>query len=108
MSPPHEITTLVEQVNAAAAAYSSPGEDASLTFQSTATSRHSLLAAAKELVVSLEDPEEEAWRFLLQPCAHACLTSAWQCGVLDQWPKDVMTAKELAVKANADERLVGK
>ena len=103
-----EISTLVEQVNAAAQAYSSPISDASLTFQSTATSRHPLLAAAKALVTSLEDPEEEAWRFLLQPCAHACLISAWQCGILDQWPKDVMTAKELAVKANADERLVGK
>jgi hypothetical protein len=107
MSSSDEISTLVEQVNAAVQAYSSPILDASLTFQSTATSRHSLLAAAKSLVTSLEDPEEEAWRFLLQPCAHACLTSAWQCGILNQWPKDVMTAKELAEKANADEKLVG-
>jgi hypothetical protein len=108
MSSSGEISTLVEQVNAAAQAYSSPISDSSLTFQSTATSRHSLLAAAKALVTSLEDPEEEAWRFLLQPCAHACLISAWQCGILDQWPKDVMTAKELAINVNADERLVGK
>jgi hypothetical protein len=107
MSLPHEIATVLERVNAAALAYSSPGEDASLTFQSTATSRHGLLAAAKALVASLEDHEEEAWRFLLQPCAHACLTSAWQCGILNQWPKAVMTAKELAVMANADKTLVG-
>jgi hypothetical protein len=107
MSPPQEIATLVEQVNAAALAYSSPSEDASLTFQSTATSRHGLLAAARALVASLEDPEEEAWRFLLQPNAHACLISAWQCGILSLWPKEAMTAKELAAQANADEKLVG-
>ena len=110
MSSTEEITTLLEQVNTAALPYlsSSPGDDALLTFQTTATSRHGLLAAAKALVASLEDPDEEAWRFVLQPNAHACLIAAWQCGILDEWPKSLMSSTELAVKANADEKLVGK
>ena len=64
MSSLDEISTLVEQINAAAQAYLSPSSDASLTFQTTATGRHGLLAAAKGFVTSLEDPEEEAWRFV--------------------------------------------
>jgi hypothetical protein len=103
MSSSDQISALVQEVNAAAQAYSSSSSNTS----STSTSRHFLLAAARVLVSSLEDSEEEAWRFLLQPCAHACLTSAWQCGILDLWTKDVMTAKELAEKTTADERLVG-
>jgi len=106
MALPDEIAALIDQVNAAARYYSST--ESSLTFQTTATSRHKLLRAAKALVAGLEDPEEEAWRFVLQPCAHACLTSASECGMLDQWPQKLMSSKELASKANADQKLVGK
>jgi len=106
MAPQAEIAALVEQVNAAAHSYSSP--ESSLTFQTTATSRHELLRAAKALVAGLEDPEEEAWRFVLQPCAHACLTSAWECGILNEWPKKFMSSKDLASKTKADQKLVGK
>jgi hypothetical protein len=97
----------VEQVNAAAKACSADEED-SLASHTAATGRHKLFLAAKALVASLEDPEEEAWRFIMHNNADACLGAAGQCGILKPWAKELMSSKELASMTNADQKLIGK
>ena len=105
MAFPEEIRSLLAEVNTAVQNYS-PSNGASV-HQSTATPRHKLLTAAKKLATALEDPEEEAWRFALQPAAHVCAISAWQCGILTPWSKKSMSSAELASQCNADQVLVG-
>lgn len=105
MAFPEEIRSLLAEVNTTAQNYR-PSSGAA-AHQSTATPRHKLLAAAKTLVTALEDPEEEAWRFALQPAAHVCAISAWQCGILAPWSKKSMSSAELASQCNADQVLVG-
>ena len=68
--------------------------------------RQQLLYAARELLSALEDPEEETWRFVLQPAAQACATVAWNCGILDEWPKATMTCAELAERSGMSQALV--
>jgi hypothetical protein len=105
MALPDEIRTLLSEVNASAEAYS-PSR-AFAAYQSSSTPRHKLLDAARKLVAALEDPEEEVWRFILQPSAHFCLTSAWQCDIIVPWQKERMGSKELASMSKADQTLVG-
>ncbi|KAL1968076.1 hypothetical protein VTN77DRAFT_2206 [Rasamsonia byssochlamydoides] len=102
MSAEH-IQSLVADINRAAETYT---PEVNPPYLSTATSRHQLLAAARKLVTALEDPEEEVWRFVLQPGAHACAIAAWQCRLLAPWPKERMTAAELAGHVNVDQVLV--
>jgi hypothetical protein len=106
MSSLDEINALVDEINIAASSYSTK-VGTSQDLNTAATSRLDLLRAAKALVAKLEDPEDEVHRFVLQPCALACLISAWKCGILDHWPKGQMSLEELSVKANADQKLVG-
>lgn len=99
MNSLHPITVLVDEITHAGRNYitskeSSTSEGSSQN--STGTPRHKLLAAAKALVTALEDSGEEAFRFVLQPCAHACYVAAKQRGILDQWPKATMTSRDLA------------
>jgi O-methyltransferase domain len=101
-----EIAALVKNVDAAAEAYISGG-DIELNSQTRASSKTELLTAAKALVTALEDPEDEAWRFILHGAADACLNAAWHCGILNPWPQELMSSKELASMANADQKLVG-
>jgi hypothetical protein len=77
--PPQQLLTLLEQVNAAAKACSADEED-SLASRTAATARHKLLLAARALVTSLEDPEEEAWRFIMHNNADACLNAEGNAG----------------------------
>jgi len=112
---PTELNTLLARINTLAQAYIPPSTNSASpasnslqqTFQTTSTPRHALLTAAKALVLSLSDPEEEVWKFILQPNAHACLITAWECGILRVWEKERMSARELAVLGGADEKLVG-
>lgn len=104
MSTPEHIKTLLADINRAAESYTPSA--ASAEYWSTSSSRHQLLAAARKLVAALEDPEEEVWRFVLQPGAHACAIAAWQCRLLGPWPKERMTVAELAEHANVDAILV--
>lgn len=99
MATPEHIQTLLADINRAAETYtpSAGGER-----WSTSSSRHKLLTAARKLVAALEDSEEEVWRFVLQPGAHACAIAAWQCRLLAPWPKERMTVAELAGHANMD------
>jgi hypothetical protein len=98
------IHSLVTNINHAAETYTPV--DAPST--APTTPRHELLAAAKKLVAALEDPEDEVWRFVLQPGAHACAITAWQCQLLAPWPKERMTAAELAEHGKIDRVLVSK
>lgn len=110
MGSQHPITVLVDEVNEASRIYIASSETSTTegsSKHSTGTPRHKLLAAAKALVTALEDPEEEAYRFVLQPCAHACYIAARQRGILDQWPKATMNSEELAEKTKSDRKLVG-
>ena len=92
MATQDEVTALVKDVMVA---------------QHASNNRQLLLTAAKKLVIALEDPAEEAWRFALQPCAQACMCSAWKCGLLQEWPKERMSSEDLASTSNANQRLVG-
>lgn len=102
-----EVQSLITEVNRAADAYAATSSRPCEPRVSTATPRHALLKAAKKLVNAIEDPEEEVWRFVLQPTAHACAIAAWNCNLLAPWPKERMTAKELAEHVKADQVLVG-
>jgi hypothetical protein len=107
MSSLDEINALVDEINIAAGSYSTKVSTSQDLNTAATTSRLDLLRAAKALVAKLEDPEDEVHRFVLQPCALVCLISAWKCGILDQWPKEKMSLRELSLKVNADQKLVG-
>ena len=92
MASQDEVTALVNDVVVAQDAFNN---------------REKLLNAARKLVRALEDPTEEAWRFALQPCAQACMCSAWKCGLLHGWPKERMSSEDLARKSNANQKLIG-
>ncbi|KAH6672060.1 S-adenosyl-L-methionine-dependent methyltransferase [Halenospora varia] len=93
MTSHYKISSLVTNLSIAASTYLSPKVPNS---SPASTSKNDLLTAAKALVSALQDPDEEVWKFLLQPGAHACAIAAWKCGILAPWPKEIMTAKELA------------
>ena len=106
LSEEGRIQVLLKDLNKAAESYS-PSQNGT-AYLATDTPRDKLLTAAKNLVTALEDPDEEMYRFALQPCAHACAVVAWQRDILSPWPKERMTSKELAAHAHADPILVGK
>lgn len=66
------------------------------------TDRNQLLTAAKNLARSLEHPDEELYRFIFQPGAHACYLVAVQHGLLESWPNPRMSVEELAEMTKMD------
>lgn len=66
-----------------------------------------LRSAALELIGATQAPHEAAIGFALQNAVHPCYRAAGDCGILAKWPKETMSAKELADMSGADERLVG-
>lgn len=101
-----KLQLLLKEVNQAAGAYTTSSQNGHASL-STNNPRHKLLAVAKKLVTALEDPDEEMFRFALQPCAHSCALAAWECGILNTWPKERMASRELAGYVKADYILIG-
>jgi hypothetical protein len=71
------------------------------------STRAQLLAASRKLTAALEDVEDQVWRLTLLPTAHSCAIAAWKCHLLGPWPKETMTAAELAAHLKVDQLLVG-
>jgi hypothetical protein len=66
-----------------------------------------LRIAALELIAATQAPHEAAIGFALQNAVHPCYRTAGDCGILSKWPKETMSAKELADLSGADYRLIG-
>lgn len=66
-----------------------------------------LRVAAQELIGAISAPHENAMLFALQNAVHPCYRIAADCGIFFDWKNETMTAKELAEKTGADQRLVG-
>jgi hypothetical protein len=66
-----------------------------------------LRSAALELIGQISTPHENAMLFVLQNAVHPCYRIAADCGIFFPWTKETMTAKELAGKTGADQRLIG-
>ncbi|EON66194.1 hypothetical protein W97_05587 [Coniosporium apollinis CBS 100218] len=67
-----------------------------------------LQSAAKELIAATQAPYEAALAFAMQNAVFPCFIAAGDCGILSQWPKETMTAKELAEKTGAERRLIAR
>jgi hypothetical protein len=67
-----------------------------------------LRSAALDLIAATQAPHEAAIGFALQNAVHPCYRAAGDCGILTKWPKETMSARDLAELSGADERLVGK
>ncbi|KAH8651839.1 S-adenosyl-L-methionine-dependent methyltransferase [Tricladium varicosporioides] len=103
MTSHYEISSLVTNLSVAASTYLSSRVPNS---SPTSTAKNDLIASINALLSALSNPDEEVWKFLLQPGAHACAISAWRCGILAPWPKESMTAKELSEMLRVNEKLV--
>lgn len=66
-----------------------------------------LQSAAKELIAATQAPYEAALAFAMQNAVFPCFIAAGDCGILSRWPKETMTAEELAEKTGAERRLIG-
>lgn len=60
-----------------------------------------------ELSSALQSPQEAASIFAVSSAIHACYRAAGNCGILSTWPKEEMTAEDLAKKTGADVNLIG-
>jgi hypothetical protein len=65
-------------------------------------------STALELVSTIQTPEETAMAFATSNSVYSCYRAAGDCGILTPWPKETMTAQELADKTGADIILIGK
>jgi hypothetical protein len=66
-----------------------------------------LSAVALELSRAVQLPHEAATLFAMHNAVHPCFRAAGDCGILSSWPKETMTASELANKTGADVVLIG-
>src|SRR4051812_7477648 len=66
-----------------------------------------LSSTARELIRSLQTPREAAQAFVWQNTVPPCWRSASDCGIAVPWPKETMTATELAELSGAEARLIG-
>jgi hypothetical protein len=73
----------------------------------TDSTRAKLLAASRKLTDALEGIEDQVWRLALLPTIHSCALVAWQCHLLGPWPRETMTARELAAHLEVDQLLIG-
>jgi hypothetical protein len=66
-----------------------------------------LRAAAQELIASTLSPQEAATHFVWNSAVLPVYRAAADSGILSPWPKEVMSAQEIAKMTNVEERLVG-
>ena len=105
MANPAEIQPLLAEINQLAGSFaSSEGNPAG---QCSPGSRQKLIVAARNLAATLEDDEDEVWRFAFAPGFHAIALVAWQRNVLAPWPKERMNASELSEQSKIDVVLIG-
>jgi hypothetical protein len=105
-----EIVGLVGQINIAVAGLSydkTPALTPPTTPLPKIANHSELLRAAKSLVTALEDPDDAMWRFVMCVGAHSCCIFAWDCGLLDEWPKELMSLSDLTEKTKVEEKLLG-
>lgn len=74
---------------------------------STMKAKAQLGATALELSRAVQAPHEAATAFAMHNAVHPCYRAAGDCGILTLWPKEAMSAGELAGKTGADARLIG-
>ncbi|CZR66309.1 uncharacterized protein PAC_16210 [Phialocephala subalpina] len=67
-----------------------------------------LRTTALELASSVQQPHEAATAFAMSNAVHPCYRAASDCGILTKWPKETMTAQELAARTGADARLIAR
>jgi hypothetical protein len=66
-----------------------------------------LRSTALELSTAVQAPHEVATAFAMSNAIFPCYRAAGECGILSIWPKETMSANELAEKTGADPRLIG-
>jgi hypothetical protein len=98
MALPNHIATLVQEINTCVRDESS----------SSSEQRANLRSAARRLLIELEEPEEQAQRFALQPMAQACMCAAWKGGILKPWPSSRQTAADISSSTGVNKTLVCK
>ncbi|KAF2430074.1 S-adenosyl-L-methionine-dependent methyltransferase [Tothia fuscella] len=74
--------------------------------KATPKDKAQLKSAALELISATQTPHENAFAFATQNSVYPCYRVAGDCGLLAKWPKEVMSAGELAELTGAEERLV--
>lgn len=88
---PKNVSALVQEINEA----------------HTQNNPSDLVKAARQLIRSFEDPEDEVWRFVLGGWASfGAMVSVLRMGLLSVW-EGKKTSKELAAQCQADSKLIG-
>jgi len=68
-----------------------------------------LMEAAQDIINAVQAPQEARQIFVMRNAVHPCYRIAANCGILTALSKESkpMSAKKLAEKTSADERLIG-
>jgi hypothetical protein len=77
-----------------------------LTKSPNAKTKAELRAAAQALIASTLSPQESATHFVWNNAVHPVYKAAADSGILCPWPKEVMSAEEIAKRTNVEEKLV--
>ncbi|RDW57358.1 hypothetical protein BP5796_12808 [Coleophoma crateriformis] len=98
---PNVVGEAFQRVQAAYSSLSGSKDPASIM-----KAKSQLSSLAMELARAAQAPHEAATAFSMHNAVHPCYRAAADCGILSQWPKETMTASELAEKTGADSRLI--